>query len=182
MGNINIRKYSLEEGLEFKIIKLPLVNKKVFSYKAVKNEGRLAAYDLKDYIETNKVNKDLGDEGELFVLEYEKECVKKYNLPSAKNVRHISVDEGDGLGYDILSYDSQGNEIYIEVKTTEGGEKTSFYITANELLKSEQEKEKYFLYRVYNFDIEKGVGDIAVRRGSLKDLCIMPQVYKVDLE
>ena len=182
MGNINIRKYSLEEGLEFKIIRLPLVNKKVFSYKAVKNEGRLAAYDMKDYIETNKANKTLGVEGELFVLEYEKECVKKYNLPLAKCVRHISVDEGDGLGYDILSYDSQGNEIYIEVKTTEGGEKTSFYITANELLKSEQEKEKYFLYRVYNFDKDKKIGNISVRRGSLKDLCIMPQVYKVELE
>lgn len=79
-------------------------------------------------------------------------------------------------------YDSKGNKIYIEVKTTLGSERSGFYITSNELLKSEQEKENYFLYRVYNFDMKKGCGEVSVRRGSLRDLCIMPQVYKVEFE
>jgi len=135
-----------------------------------------------DYIEQNKLNIDIGTAGERFVVEYERENIKNYNLPEEKQVQWISKDVGDGLGYDVLSYDSQGNEIYIEVKTTLGGEKSSFYITANELLKSEQEKESYFLYRVYNFDMEKQWGELSVRRGSLKELCIMPQVYKVKFE
>ena len=182
MENINIKKFLLEDYLPVKIIKAPLINKKVFLYKAIKNNENLIGKDGIDYIEVNKVNKALGTAGERFVFEYEEECVKKYNLPPSKKVRHVSIDEGDGLGYDILSYDSQGNEIFIEVKTTEGEEKTSFYITANELLKSEQAKENYYLYRVYNFDVKNRIGNISVRRGSLKELCITPQVYKVELE
>ncbi len=181
MGNIGISKFDIEEYLELKVIKKSSINKRVFSYKAIEDEERLAAY-MADYIAQHKSNIDIGMAGENFVLEYERECVRKYNLPEDKEVVWISKDVGDGLGYDILSYDSQGNEIFIEVKTTPGDEKSSFYITANELLKSEQEKERYFLYRVFNFDEKKKQGELSVRRGSLKDLCIMPKVYKVKVE
>ena len=56
------------------------------------------------------------------------------------------------------------------------------YITANELAKSELESERYYLYRVYNFDMETMSGDISVRKGSLKQLCISAQTYKVNFE
>jgi len=181
MENINIRKFNIEQYLELKVVKGSGINKRVFSYKAIEDEEGLAAY-MADYIEKHKSDIDIGMAGENFILEYERECVRKYNLPEDKKVMWISKDVGDGLGYDILSYDSQGNEIYIEVKTTPGNEKSSFYITANELLKSEQEKERYYLYRVFNFDMKKQQGELSVRRGSLKDLCIMPKVYKVKLE
>lgn len=175
------KKINLEEYLPLKILEAPSVNKKVFLHKAVVKENELVA-SLVDYIKQNEINKELGDAGEEFVCEYERECIKKYNLPDSKQVKWISKDVGDGFGYDILSYDSQGNQIYIEVKTTEGNEKSSFYITANELLKSEQEKERYFLYRVYNFDKKTKRGEISIRRGNLRDLCVMPQVYKVMFE
>ncbi len=181
MENINIRKFDIEQYLELKVVKGSGINKRVFSYKAIEDEERLAAY-MTDYIAKNIADKDIGIAGENFIFEYEKECVKNYNLPKDKQVKWISENVGDGLGYDILSYDSQGNEIYIEVKTTPGNEKSSFYITANELIKSEQEKERYFLYRVYNFDKEKQCGELSVRRGSLRELCIMPKVYKVTFE
>lgn len=181
MENINIKKFELEECLPLKIIKVPLVNKKVFLHKAIDRENELTGSVI-DYVKQNAINKEIGDAGEKFVYEYERECIKKYNFPESKQVEWVSRDVGDGLGYDILSYDSQGNEIYIEVKTTLGNERESFYITANELLKSEKEKEKYFLYRVYGFDMKMQIGQISVKRGSLKDLCIMPQVYKVKFE
>ena len=38
------------------------------------------------------------------------------------------------------------------------------------------------IYVKNNFDVKNKIGDISVRRGSLIDLCIMPQVYKVELE
>ena len=181
MENIDIRIFDLEEYLPLKILEAPLVNKKVLLHKAVAKENELIE-NWVDYIQQNEINKELGDAGEEFICEYKRECIKKYNLPDSKQVKWVSKDVGDGFGYDILSYDSQGNEIYIEVKTTLGNEKSSFYITANELLKSEQEKERYFLYRVYNFDMKTRRGEISVRRGSLRDLCIMPQVYKVKFE
>lgn len=66
----------------------------------------------------------------------EREKVKKYHLTSNKKVAWVSRDKGDGLGFDILSYDAEGNEMYIEVKTTLGTEDSSFFISANELEKS----------------------------------------------
>lgn len=96
-----------------------------------------------------------------------------------KGVRWVSKVEGDGLGYDILSYDREGNEIYIEVKTTSGDEECSFYITDIELQKSVVSSENYYLYRVYEFDKADFSGRISIKRGSLRDLCISPQVYKV---
>ena len=69
-----------------------------------------------------------------------------------------------------------------EVKTTKHVESSTMYITANELAKSELESERYYLYRVYNFDMETMSGDISVRKGSLKQLCISAQTYKVNFE
>ena len=110
------------------------------------------------------------------------EKVKSYNLPVTKKVIWVAKDVGDGLGYDILSYDNEGKEMYIEVKTTTGKEKSDFFITANELLKSEEKKEKFYLYRVYDFDMKTKQGRISIRQGSLRELCVMPSVYKVVLE
>ena len=153
----------------------------MFKYKAIKKKNKLSN-SIVDFVEQNIKNNELGKWGESFVFNYERRCVKNYNLPEEKKVEWVSKDKGDGLGYDILSYDQEGNEMYIEVKTTEGKEKTSFYITANELMKSEEVKEQYFLYRVYDFDMKKKQGSISVKNGSLKEFCIMPQVYKVELE
>lgn len=82
----------------------------------------------------------------------------------------------------ILSYDAEGNEMYIEVKTTLGTEDSSFFISANELEKSELYAENYYLYRVYEFDMKNVQGKYSVRKGSLEDLCLIPQTYRVDLK
>lgn len=133
-----------------------------------------------DYIEVEKKNKRIGAAGERFVYDYERKIVEEYKLPKTKTVRHISKLDGDGFGYDILSYDENGNEKYIEVKTTVNSENSSFFITANELAKSEESKENYYLYRVYCFDVIKEIGNISIKKGSLKDLCIEAHTYKVD--
>ena len=94
-------------------------------------------------------------------------------------MRKVAKLDGDGLGYDILSYDKNGHEIYIEVKTTSGAEDASIFITANELKMSEEHPEQYYLYRVYDFDKSTMSGKLSIRKGSLKDLCISAQTYKV---
>ena len=72
--------------------------------------------------------------------------------------------------------------MYIEVKTTTQDEKTSFYISANELEKSKQYADKYYLYRVYQFDMKSVQGQYSIRKGSLEELCLVPQTYRVDFE
>lgn len=127
-----------------------------------------------------RLNKMTGDFGELFVLEYEKVKVRSYGLKT-KKVKWVSKTLGDGLGYDILSYDKDGNELFIEVKTTCGNIDSEFYITENELQCSIEASDKFRLYRVYKFDKKAFKGNIAFCKGSLKDLCISPQIYSVKL-
>jgi len=67
----------------------------------------------------------------------------------ALKAENVTRTKGDGLGYDVLSFDESGNEKYIEVKTTMGGSHAPFYITANELAVSDRYKENYWLYRVF---------------------------------
>lgn len=135
-----------------------------------------------DHIEEAKAHKELGDAGEEFVYQYERMQIKKYKLGRDKQVRWIAKLDGDGLGYDILSYDKFGNEIYIEVKTTTGAEDDSIFITSTELEMSEKFPGQYRLYRVYEFDKLNTVGKISVRKGSLKELCISAQTYKVNFQ
>lgn len=156
------------------------VEVKEFTLKAKKSEVNLQGIHV-DYIEEAKIQKEIGDAGEEFVYQLERAKVKKYKLGNNKKVRMVSKLDGDGLGYDILSYDKHGNPMYIEVKTTTGPENGSIFITANELEMSENHEAQYYLYRVYDFDVAMMEGKLSVRKGSLKPLCISAQTYKVNL-
>lgn len=57
-------------------------------------------------------------------------------MGNSKVPEHSSKTEGYGLGCDILSFDENGREKYIEVQTTKGGLESPFFITANELKRS----------------------------------------------
>ncbi len=128
-----------------------------------------------NYIEKATKDKIVGDKGELFVIKVEKERLKRLGIKNYKNkVKHVSKDKGDGLGYDILSVDKDlyGNEIpiYIEVKTTTNkSKKCPFFISKTEVEVSQEKGLNYWLYRVYNFDLEKGCGKIYVNKGNILD-------------
>ena len=157
------------------------VDIKEFALQAKKGKVVLKGTHI-DHIQEAKSNKEIGDAGEEFVYQYERDVIKKYKLGDDKQVRRVAKLDGDGLGYDILSYDKYGNEKYIEVKTTSGQEDGHIFITANELAQSEKCPEQYYLYRVYEFDKVNLKGKISIRKGSLKDLCISAQTYKVNFK
>lgn len=69
----------------------------------------------------------------------------------AKRVQWVSKELGDGLGYDIRSFDFEGNELFLEVKTTTGGRATAFYVSNNEVAVSERKAHAYRLVRVFDF-------------------------------
>jgi len=106
----------------------------------------------RDYVELSEHQHEIGLIGEKYVVTYEKQQLKELNLPSLANkVEHVSVTKGDGLGYDVLSFNADGTKKYIEVKTTSSSDpRQPFYLSSNELSFAKLASSQYFLYRVYD--------------------------------
>lgn len=102
-------------------------------------------------------NRRLGTAGERLVLRHERHRLRAASLDDlAKRVRWIAREEGDGAGFDILSFDSDGREMWLEVKTTTGPSTTPFYLTENEHRVSEENPDRYVLIRLYDFRTAPG--------------------------
>jgi len=78
-------------------------------------------------------NRNLGRAGEAFVLEVERRRLEEADRNDlARRVRWVAAEDGDGAGYDVLSFAATGLEYLIEVKTTNGAARTPFFLTRNE--------------------------------------------------
>lgn len=105
-----------------------------------------------DPVERDHRNRALGRAGEEFVLHVEQRRLVKAQRPDlAANVRWVSAEEGDGAGYDILSFDPSGGERLIEVKTTNGTARTPFFLSRNEHETAAARADSWRLYRVHLF-------------------------------
>jgi hypothetical protein len=146
-----------------------------------KATGTFRAHKVADYAANDARNRALGLAGELLVLTYEQASLRQQQRPDlAAKVRHVSAIEGDGAGYDILSYTQNGVVKYIEVKTTTGGYDSAFYLTSNEVAFAVQHSENYYMYRVYDFDPVSNAGKFYVSRGSIEALFRLTAVqYRV---
>lgn len=115
-----------------------------------RNTNVLAA--KRDYAGLEARNSELGLAGELLILENERRTLFDlgYKELSTK-VEHVSKTQGDGLGYDIRSYDKNGNLRLIEVKTSRYSALTPFHITENEIRTSEKNRSNYELHRIYDY-------------------------------
>ena len=66
-----------------------------------------------------------------------------------------SAVDGDGAGYDIASFERDGQQRLIEVKTTNGWERTPFHISRNELAAADERHGEWCLFRLWNFSRER---------------------------
>lgn len=106
----------------------------------------------RDYLEREARNRSLGLAGELLVMEYEQRRLHAEGAKTlADKIEHVSKDKGDGTGYDIRSFDADGRERFIEVKTTAYAAETPFFISPNEVAFSDQEADKFHIYRLFAF-------------------------------
>jgi hypothetical protein len=139
---------------------------------------RKRSYQARKYDFTQRESEKLGRMGEEFIVKYERQRLTEAGRPDlAEKVERISETRGDGAGYDVLSFEEDGTERYIEVKTTNSGKNYPFYISANELDFSADFPEKYYLYRVFNF---KKSPKLFMLKGSLKGRYeLTPTVYRV---
>jgi hypothetical protein len=100
-------------------------------------------------------NRALGRAGEERVLAHERAALRTAGRDDlARKVRWVSEEDGDGAGYDIASFALDGLPRLIEVKTTNGWERTPFHITRNELAVAEERRSEWRLFRLWNFSRE----------------------------
>ena len=106
----------------------------------------------RDYLAREEHNRSLGLAGEVFAVDFERwRLVQSGADRLAEKVRHVSTADGDGLGYDIHSFESDGRDRFIEVKTTSFGDKTPFFVSANELRFARDHAHAFRLYRLFDF-------------------------------
>lgn len=105
-----------------------------------------------DVAERDARNRALGRAGEERVLAHERASLRAAGRTDlAERIRWVSHVDGDGAGYDILSFNTDGGDRLIEVKTTNGWERTPFHITRNELAVAEERRKDWRLVRLWNF-------------------------------
>src|SRR5690606_21402220 len=86
-------------------------------------------------------NRGLGRAGEERVLAHERATLKSAGRDDvARKVRWVSEEAGDGAGYDIASFTPDDQVRLIEVKTTNGWERTPFHVTRNELAVADERR------------------------------------------
>lgn len=130
-----------------------------------------------DFAGRDEANRALGLKGEQWVVGYEKHRLIAAGLHHlAAKVEHVALTQGDGLGYDVRSFDIDGQPIFIEVKTTNAGAMSPFMLSPNEVEASERLGPSYRLYRVHSFKV---LPKVFVLRGSLRSLLLLePSQYR----
>lgn len=105
-----------------------------------------------DLAERDARNRALGRAGEERVLAFERFSLAAAGRDDlARRVRWVSDEDGDGAGYDIASFEVEGRTRLLEVKTTNGWERTPFHISRNELAVAEERRLDWCLVRLWNF-------------------------------
>lgn len=105
-----------------------------------------------DFASRDEVNRKWGRAGEQWVLGYEQQrLVENERADLYAKIDWVSDRLGDGAGFDILSYDTVDRPRHIEVKTTNGAQRSSFIVSRNELAFSRDVGDMFHLYRVFGF-------------------------------
>lgn len=130
-----------------------------------------------NYLEKEQNNRALGELGEGFVIDFEKNrLINEGKEGLAEKIEWVSKDIGDGLGYDILSKNKNGTDRFIEVKTTKLSKETPIFLTRNELSFSAKKSKDFYLYRVFDFYESPR---LFIKQGSYDQFCqLQPQTYK----
>lgn len=132
---------------------------------------------VRDYIDREARNRSLGVAGESFVVGYERARLRRLGKPRlSERVEHVSQTKGDGLGYDVLSFESDGRERFIEVKTTAFGKLTPFFISRNEVEFSKAFDKQYMLYRLFEFRKAPRMFEL---EGSVERRCLLDPISYV---
>jgi len=139
--------------------------------------GRHSSDSSEGSVERDFRNRQLGKAGEEFVVDLERERLAHRDRDDlARKVRWVAAEDGDGAGFDVLSFDTQGSERLIEVKTTNGAAQTPFFLTRNEIEVAGERPEHWHLYRVHLFAQQPQI--FTARPPLDKALAMSPEVWR----
>jgi len=158
------------------VLKLPPQKRNIYQVREpAPNYHRRAT--KRDYLERETMNRSLGSAGELFALKFEKWRLLSLGLRNlSEKVEHVSSTQGDGLGFDILSFEPDGRERFVEVKTTSFGQTTPFFVSSNEAAFAREKGEQFRLYRLYDFRKAPSLFELP---GAIEQHCLLdPCTYK----
>ncbi|MGB6101028.1 MAG: DUF3883 domain-containing protein [Comamonas sp.] len=100
-------------------------------------------------------NRKLGRAGEERVLESERARLTAHGRADlARKIVWVAQEQGDGAGYDILSFEPNGEERFLEVKTTVGHQRTPFYLSSNERDFAQEAPDRFRIFRLYGWGTE----------------------------
>ena len=148
--NLDILDYPITESAEE--IELNIADSPTITSKSKSNSNKVRTKEDINYSEQQAISQKIGDRGEELVLRNEIEKIKQWGLPDEilSKVRRVSL-ESDDYGFDILSFDKDGNERYLEVKTTKtNGKNFSFILTKNEFEQAKKYGNKYSFVIVFD--------------------------------
>jgi len=105
-----------------------------------------------DYAARDECNRTLGRAGEEWVVGFERfRLVGGGRQDLAERIDWVADRIGDGMGYDVRSFELEDALRYIEVKTTSGPATTQFLVSENEVECSKELGDAFCLYRVFDF-------------------------------
>ncbi|MGQ9427595.1 DUF3883 domain-containing protein [Gilvimarinus sp. F26214L] len=131
-----------------------------------------------DFSERERRNHQLGQSAEELVFNLEKKRLDAEGRSDlAEEVEWSSRERGDGLGYDIRSFDAlREEERFLEVKATNSGKYQPFFISENERAFSNDHSQAFLLYRVYEFC--RGPRVFILPGAIESHVQLLPQIYK----
>jgi hypothetical protein len=103
--------------------------------------------------------KKLGNKGEQYFMALEKQRLKNLGLGTKTYPLYVAREKGEHWGFDILSLNDLGEQVCLEVKTTNKGKNQPFKITKNELKVMSLYPDNYQIIRIYNFNEDTLEGD-----------------------
>jgi hypothetical protein len=108
-----------------------------------------------DFVAKAMENARIGKKGELIVLDFEKKRLASEGHKESIRLIKYRAEDSDSYGYDIKSFifeKKMRESIYIEVKATTSPSDIDFFISKNEVVKSNEYGKFYFLFRVFDCD------------------------------
>lgn len=122
-----------------------------------------------DYVAVEARNTALGEQGELWVVEFERARLRKAGKERlAEQIEHVAATEGPRAGFDVRSFEANGGDRLIEVKTTGGPIGMPFFVSPHELSTSRKRASEYHLYRAFDFNRN---ARLFILRGELDRVC-----------
>lgn len=134
----------------------------------------------KDYIKAYKNQASVGASGEELIRDYE--ISRLTNLGKLELAKKVDIVSSDAtLGYDVLSFEENGQEKHIEVKTKSSKlNYMDFYISDNEYEKLKT-SENHYIYYVSNLK-SKTPQLFILSKETLDEKYLKPVLYRVSLD